>query len=258
MTGDEVAKNRGLWADLQRELARRQRQQQQAVRMEAQAAVRARREYEQAARASARQATADGKERKRLYAEVRKAEAASMASELRNRIAELDSVLTAGIRQHPLVTFASLKRAPGYPPFDAGGLDRPQPAPDWQRFAPRPSSGLGKLLSGCGGGLVGQTQHDNAGMTAWRVCADVAQPSVQGDQDPSRCGGCRDNLSVRRADQALISDGIDVVADAGQDGGGRDGRFSSSLNFTVIAATGAIPRALAPRHRRRLRARPRR
>ena len=132
MTGGEVAKNRGLWADLQRELARRQRQQQQILRMEAQAAMRARREYEQAARASARQATADAKERKRLYAEARKAEAVSMASELRDRVAELDSVLTAGIPQSPLVTFASLTHSPGYPPFDAGGLDRPQPAPDWQ------------------------------------------------------------------------------------------------------------------------------
>ena len=108
MTGGEVAKNRGLWADLQRELARRQRQQQQTARMEAQAATRARREYEQTTRTAARQATADAKERKRLYVEARKAEAASMASELRDRIAELDSVLTASIRQHSLVTFASL------------------------------------------------------------------------------------------------------------------------------------------------------
>jgi len=76
-----VAKNRGLWVDLQRELARRQRQQQQALRMEAQAATRARRDHEQATRAAARQATTDAKERKRLYAEARKAEAASMASE---------------------------------------------------------------------------------------------------------------------------------------------------------------------------------
>ena len=143
-----MAKNRNLWADLQRELARRQRQQQQTVRMEAQAAARARREYEQTTRTAARQATADAKERKRLYVEARKAEAASMASELRDRIAELDSVLTAGIRKHSLVTFASLKHAPGYPPFDAGGLDHPQPAPDWQQFAPSPPSGLGKLLGG--------------------------------------------------------------------------------------------------------------
>jgi len=143
-----VAKNRGLWADLQRELARRQRQQQQALRMEAQVAARARREYEQATRAAARQATVDAKERKRLYVEARKAEAASMASELRDRIAELDSVLTAGIRQRPLVSFASLKHTPGYPPFDAGGLDRPLLAPDWEQFAPPSPSGLGKLLGG--------------------------------------------------------------------------------------------------------------
>ena len=49
-------------------------------------------------------------------------------------------------------------------------------------------------LSGCGGGLVGQAQHDNAGMTAGRVGADVTQPAVQGDQDPSRRSGCGDNV----------------------------------------------------------------
>jgi hypothetical protein len=81
-----VAKNRRLWADLQRELARHQRQQQQALRMEAQVAARARRDYEQAARAAARQATVDGKERKRLYTEARKAEAGSMAAELRDAV----------------------------------------------------------------------------------------------------------------------------------------------------------------------------
>ena len=143
-----MARNRGLWADLQRELARRQRQQQQALRMEAQVAARARREYELTTRTVARQATADAKERKRLYVESRKAEAVSMASELRDRIAELDSVLTAGIRQHPLVAFPSLKHSPGYPPFDAGGLDRSRPAPDWEQFAPPRPSGLGKLLGG--------------------------------------------------------------------------------------------------------------
>ena len=71
-----------------------------------------------------------------------------MASELRDRIAALDSVLTAGIRQQSLVTFASLKHSPGYPPFDAGGLDRPLSAPSWEQFAPSRPSGLGRLLGG--------------------------------------------------------------------------------------------------------------
>jgi len=140
-----VAKNRGLWAELQREQAHRQRQRQQALRVQAQAAERARREY---LKAAAHQATADAKERKRLYLEARKAEAASMTSEVQTRVAELDSVLNAGVRQRPLVTFSALKRAPSYPPFDAGGLERPLPAPRWEQFAPPPPSGLGKLLGG--------------------------------------------------------------------------------------------------------------
>ena len=68
-----MARSRGLWAELQREQARRQQQRQQSLRVEAQAAARARREYQQAV---ARQATTDAKERKRLYLEARKAEAA--------------------------------------------------------------------------------------------------------------------------------------------------------------------------------------
>ena len=127
MTGGEVAKNRGLWADLQRELARRQRQQQQILRMEAQAAMRARREYEQAARASARQATADAKERKRLYAEARKVEAVSMASELRDRVAELDSVLTAGIPTVPARDVCFTHAFAGLPAVRRGRV-RPSPA----------------------------------------------------------------------------------------------------------------------------------
>jgi len=140
-----VAKNRGLWAELQREQARRQRQRQLALRVQAQAAERARREH---LKTAAHQATADAKERKRLYPEARKAEAASMTSGVQTRVAELDSVLNAGVRQRPLVTFSSLKRAPSYPPFDAGGLDRPLPGPRWEQFAPPPPSGLGRLLGG--------------------------------------------------------------------------------------------------------------
>jgi restriction system protein len=143
-----MARNRSLWAELQRERAHRLRQEQLALRREAQVAARARREYEQATRAAARQATADAKERKRLHAEARKAEAATMTSELQARVAQLDSMLTAGIRRRPLVTFASLKRSPSYLPFDAGGLDRPSPAPDWQQFAPAPPSGLGRVFGG--------------------------------------------------------------------------------------------------------------
>ena len=95
-------------------------------------------------------------------------------------------------------------------------------------------------------------------MTAWRVGADVTEPAVQGDQDPSRLGGCGDNISVRRADQALLNDGIDVMADAGKMAADETGRFSSSLNFTVTAAAGATLRAPVRRRRRQPLVRPRR
>ena len=73
-----------------------------------------------------------------------------MTSELKARIAELDSVLLAGIRSLPAVTFASLKRPPTFHAFNAGGLERSTPQPQWEQFAPPPSSGLGRLFGGSG------------------------------------------------------------------------------------------------------------
>jgi restriction system protein len=137
-----------MWAELQRELARRQKLQQQNLRMEAQLARQARREHEQAERAAKRQAVQDEKERRRLYAEDRKDEAADMTADLDARIAELDSVLAAGIRKRPLVTFKDLKHDPAYPPFDPAGYDKPLPAPVWEQFAPLPPSGIGKMFGG--------------------------------------------------------------------------------------------------------------
>jgi restriction system protein len=107
-----VAKKRGVWAELQRERANRQRLEQQARRAAEQAAVRTARtarQREQIKRASARQAAASERERKRLYIADRKAEAEAMASDLRGRVAELDSVLSAGVCEQAGVSFVSLK-----------------------------------------------------------------------------------------------------------------------------------------------------
>ena len=74
----------------------------------------------------------DERERKKLYVEDRKAEAADMAEDVRTRLAELDGLLKAGIRDRPVVTFASLKRTDTYPAFDAGQLGGPLPPPLWE------------------------------------------------------------------------------------------------------------------------------
>jgi len=145
-----MARKRSLWTEWQREAARRQRLQQQhrlATEREARRQIQAK---QQAARAAARKAELDEKERKRLYIEDRRAEVASMVSDLQARVAELDSVLVAGIRPVPPVTFASLKQSPAFPAFDAGGLERSAPQPQWEQFAPTPPSGLGKLFGGSG------------------------------------------------------------------------------------------------------------
>ena len=140
-----VAKKQSLWAELQRDQVRRQRQRQQAMRMEAKSCGPSRERILEGGCAAGREYA---KERKRLNLDARKAEAASMTSKLQSRIAELDSVLSTGLRERPLVTFASLKPAPSYPPFEADGLDRPLPPPRWEQFAPARPSGLGKLLAG--------------------------------------------------------------------------------------------------------------
>ena len=61
------------------------------------------REAAKAERDGKRQAAASERERKKLYIEDRKAEAAAMAADVRARLAELDELLTAGIRDRPVV-----------------------------------------------------------------------------------------------------------------------------------------------------------
>jgi restriction system protein len=143
-----VAKRQGFWAELQRERANRQRVEQQARRAAERAEARAAREHEQARRAAIRHAAASERERKRLYIEDRKAEAAAMVADLQIRLIELDSVLTSGIHQGPSLSFASLKRAVEIPAFDPGGLDRPIAEPQWSQFAPRPPGAVGRMFGG--------------------------------------------------------------------------------------------------------------
>ena len=111
-------------------------------------------------------------------------------------------------------------------------------------------------LYSCGSGLVDQAKHDDAGVTAWRVGADVTEPAVQGDQDPSRLGSCGDDVPVRCADQALLSDGVESWPTLVKMAADETGRFSSSLNFTVTVAAGATLCAPVRRRRRQPRARP--
>jgi restriction system protein len=146
--GGDVANRRGLWAELQRERANRQRLELQARRAAERAAVKAARDRDQARRGALRQAAASERERKRLYIEERKAEAAAMAADLQARVAELDLVLASGLHQRASVSFSSLKHKAEMPSFDPGGLDSPLAEPQWAQFAPRPPNAVGRIFGG--------------------------------------------------------------------------------------------------------------
>ena len=153
-----MAKRQGLWAEIQRERAQRERTRQREFREFQQAQARAIRGAAKAERDRKRQAAADERERKKLYVEDRKAEAEDMAEDVHARLAGLDGLLKAGVRDRPVLTFTSLKRNDTYPAFDAGQLGRALPPPLWEDFAPAPPSGLGKIF---GGGDRFQKQLDN-------------------------------------------------------------------------------------------------
>jgi restriction system protein len=145
-----VAKKQGLWAEIQRERVRQAQIRQRESREFQRAQARAVRETAKAERERRRQTAANERERKKLYVEERKAEAASMAEDIRDRLSELDGLLKSGIRDRPVVTFASLKRTDTYPVFNPGGLGKPLPPPLWEHFAPAPPSGIGKIFGGAG------------------------------------------------------------------------------------------------------------
>ena len=145
-----MAKRQGIWAEIQRERARQARGRQQQFREFQRAEARAARDAAKAERNRQRQAVTDERERRKLYVEDRKAEAAAMAADVRARVAELNGLLKVGIRDRPVVTFASLRRTEIYQAFDAGRLGRPVPPPLWENFVPEAPSGLGKVFGGAG------------------------------------------------------------------------------------------------------------
>jgi restriction system protein len=104
------------------------------------------REQDALRRRREREAAADERERKRLYIEDGKAEAADMTDELHEAIADLDSVLADGIADRVQVSFEGLKSTVDPRPFDAAGRDAPHPPPDWAAFAPKPPGRLGRAL----------------------------------------------------------------------------------------------------------------
>jgi restriction system protein len=134
--------------DMNRGQAARVRAHDSAVRQAERAHAAAVRESERARRAYERAQIADEKERARLYAESRAADVAADNEALEQRIAELSTVLAAGLEVDSYVDLATLKRPAVMPTWQHGHLERVEPAPDPSRFTVEAPSGMGKLFGG--------------------------------------------------------------------------------------------------------------
>jgi restriction system protein len=232
VAGVGVAKRQGLWAEIQRERAARQeRIRQREFREFQRAEAWTVREAAKAERDRKRQAATGERVRKKLYVEDRKAEAAAMAEDVSGRLAELDGLLKAGIRDRPVVTFASLRRTDTYPAFDAGQLGEPLPPPIWEQFAQAPPSGLGKIFGGGG-------RFDRQADSTRAAYARAVEQHTAEEADRHR------QLAEQRAayDAAAAAFAADVAEhNAGIDQFQRDGRAPDSRE-TRVAVSGVIGR----------------
>jgi restriction system protein len=163
-----MARRTGIFVQMQREAARRQRERQRSeaayVRQQLQArreADRTRRESmrlsEQQAKADARaQAEAD-KQEKRAYIDARQADVGAQNADLEAAVADLQQLLSATLEVDDFLDFRSLKKTAEHPRFNPGrlghALQPPQPEqvpaePQFAQFAPAPPTGMSKLLGG--------------------------------------------------------------------------------------------------------------
>jgi len=137
-----MARRTGIFVQMQREAARRQRERQRSeaayVRQQLQArreADRTRRESmrlsEQQAKADARaQAEAD-KQEKRAYIDARQADVGAQNADLEAAVADLQQLLSATLEVDDFLDFRSLKKTAEHPRFNPGrlghALQPPQP-----------------------------------------------------------------------------------------------------------------------------------
>lgn len=134
-----MARRRGFFAEIQRDL---ERQRVQAER-ERRAALR---EQERREREALRQAAADEREYKRQYAEARQREAEALERDLERRVARLERLLEATLDVDDHVDLQKFKPQWREPRFDGGALAQPKPAP--QLNLPDPPRGLKAAIPG--------------------------------------------------------------------------------------------------------------
>jgi restriction system protein len=90
----------------------------------------------------------------------RKEEAAQLTAEVRGRVAELESILSAGVQRSSVIDLDALHRSPGLPPFDPGPLATPIRQPTLTEFMPW-------RIAGLWGGQAGKDRREAAAREAY-------------------------------------------------------------------------------------------
>lgn len=85
-------------------------------------------------------------------------------------------------------------------------------------------------------GLVIEPEYEDAAMGARWVAADVAEASVQRDQEPPLAGGSGQQLGVRRSAQPLVPNGVDVVLMSRHQDGNRVREILVELDSHVVGS----------------------
>jgi restriction system protein len=106
------------------------------------------REVERARKAYERSEAASEKEKRRLYQDSRAAEATLENEELQARVSRLGTILAETLAVEDHIDFEALKDQPQAPPFDADGLDVPEPPLLIETFLPPEPKGPARYLPG--------------------------------------------------------------------------------------------------------------
>lgn len=172
-----MGRRRGFFAELQYQnqlAAKRQAQAERAaareyarrVREAEQAQRRAERAAAQALRASIAEQKEAEKEARRLHLEAQAAEVEALNAQLAETASELDSLLSATLDVDDHVDLDSLRAVVEHPPFDAGSLETPTPAPEPINAPPEPVFVEPEAPTGLKSVFGGKKKHAEAVATA--------------------------------------------------------------------------------------------
>jgi restriction system protein len=156
--------------------------------------ARATREAERGQRAQQRYLAAEAREQTRLYVESRTAEADEQDTEVKQRIAALQSILQSGLARNSYVDLDTLKHSPKDEPFQPGALAHPLPLPDWQTYLPAPLGWIANLVPGA------KAKHEQRGIESKRLFE--AELSMQQENERRRQQGLEDLRAQHEANVA--------------------------------------------------------